>query len=103
VVLYTAIQQLENNLLVPKVLGDAVQLHPAVLIVALVVGGSLFGIGGAILAAPITAAGRDLYRYAFRRLHGMAPPQALLEASGRGRPPSEPAPPPEPEAAPAEG
>ncbi|MEX1072247.1 MAG: AI-2E family transporter, partial [Chloroflexota bacterium] len=54
-VLYVAIQQLENNLLVPKILGDAVELHPAVLIVALVVGGALFGIGGAILAAPVVA------------------------------------------------
>ena len=32
-----------------EVMGDAVDLHPAVLIMALVIGGSLFGIGGAIL------------------------------------------------------
>ena len=68
--LYTAIQQLENNMLVPKVMGDAVELHPAVMIVALVLGGALFGLGGAILAAPIVAAGRDLYRYGFLRLSG---------------------------------
>ena len=77
VILYTAIQQLENNLLVPKILGDAVQLHPAVLIVALVAGGALFGIGGAILAAPVVAAGRDLYRYAFTRLSDGSPAAAL--------------------------
>jgi len=77
-ILYVAIQQLENNLLVPKILGDAVELHPAVLIVALVAGGALFGIGGAILAAPVVAAGRDLYRYTFRRLAG-EPPEAALE------------------------
>ena len=53
VILYTAVQQLENNLLVPKVMGDAVELHPAVMIMSLVIGGALFGIGGAILAAPI--------------------------------------------------
>ena len=70
IVLYTAVQQLENNLLVPKVMGDAVELHPAVMIAALVIGGALFGIGGAILAAPIVAIGRDLYRYGFRRLSG---------------------------------
>ena len=80
--LYLAIQQLENNLLVPKILGDAVQLHPAVLILALVVGGALFGIGGAILAAPVVAAGRDLYRYIFERLAGQAPAQALAAAFG---------------------
>lgn len=84
VILYVAIQQLENNLLVPKVMGDAVDLHPAVLIVALVVGASLFGVGGAILAAPIVAIGRDLYRYTFERLHDRPPADAYLAAiSGR--------------------
>jgi predicted PurR-regulated permease PerM len=82
IVLYTGIQQLENNLLVPKVLGDAVELHPAVLIVALVVGGALFGIGGAILAAPTVAAGRDLYRYAYQRLHEQPPAAAFEQALG---------------------
>lgn len=81
-VLYIAIQQLENNLLVPKVLGDAVKLHPAVMILALVVGGGLFGIGGAILAAPTVAIGRDLYRYTFERLHAQPPPLAYAVASG---------------------
>jgi predicted PurR-regulated permease PerM len=92
VVLYTGIQQLENNLLVPKVLGDAVKLHPAVMILALVVGGGLFGIGGAILAAPVLAIGRDLYRYAFERLHDRPPPIAFSVAIGAGaRPVNEPA------------
>lgn len=81
VVLYTAIQQLENNLLVPKVIGDAVNLHPAVMILALVAGGALFGIGGAILAAPTVALGRDLYRYTFRRLHGDSPDDAYAAAA----------------------
>lgn len=95
IVLYTGIQQLENNLLVPKVLGDAVDLHPAVLIVGLVVGGALFGIGGAILAAPTLAAGRDLYRYTFQRLHDLPPATALGLAlhGGAPAPPAEPLPP----------
>jgi predicted PurR-regulated permease PerM len=101
-VLYTAIQQLENNILVPKVMGDAVELHPAVMILALVVGGSLFGIGGAILAAPAVAAGRDLYRYGFHRFGGQPPVTAydlalngtpdLEEAHEPGEPPTRPAP-----------
>ena len=44
---------------------------------SLVVGGALFGIGGAILAAPVVAIGRDLYRYTFRRLRGDAPDAAF--------------------------
>lgn len=95
-VLYTGIQQLENHILVPKVMGDAVELHPAVLILALIVGGALFGIGGAILAAPAVAAGRDLYRYGFQRLGGRTPSEAVtLVAHPRRRPqehPEEPAP-----------
>jgi predicted PurR-regulated permease PerM len=95
VILYIAIQQLENNLLVPKVIGDAVDLHPAVMILALVTGAALFGIGGAILAAPTVAIGRDLYRYAFRRLRGDDPEVAFL-AAAPARPPVEPIEPSEP-------
>ena len=76
-ILYIIIQQLENNILVPKVMGDAIELHPAVMILALVIGGALFGIGGAILAAPTVAAARDLYRYGFHRLAGQPPAPAL--------------------------
>jgi predicted PurR-regulated permease PerM len=67
-VLYTVIQQVENNFLVPKIQGDAVQLHPAVVMLAIIVGGSLAGLLGAILALPVTAAIRDVIRYLFRRL-----------------------------------
>jgi predicted PurR-regulated permease PerM len=66
-VLYTLIQQVENNFLVPKIQGDAVELHPAVVMFAIIVGGSLAGLLGAILALPITAAVRDVVRYLFRR------------------------------------
>jgi predicted PurR-regulated permease PerM len=88
-VLYTAIQQLENHILVPKVMGDAIELHPAVMILALVVGGGLFGIGGAILAAPTVAAGRDLYRYGFHRLGGR-PPIEAFDLAAHGVPSPEP-------------
>ena len=83
-ILYTVIQQLETNLLVPKVLGDAVKLHPAVMILALVVGAALFGIGGAILAAPVVAIGRDLYQYTFERLHARPPEVAYAVAIAAG-------------------
>ncbi len=91
-VLYTLIQQLENQILVPKVMGDAIELHPAVMILALVVGGGLFGIGGAILAAPTVAAGRDLYRYGFHRLGGR-PPIEAFDLAAHGVPLEPPGPP----------
>jgi predicted PurR-regulated permease PerM len=67
-VLYTAVQQLENAVLVPKIQGDAVQLHPSVVIFVLILGGAIGGLLGAILAIPITAAARDVYRYLFNKL-----------------------------------
>jgi predicted PurR-regulated permease PerM len=68
IVLYVVVQQVEGAVLVPKIQGSAVQLHPSLIIFALIIGGSIAGLLGAILAIPITAAGRDVYRYLFRRL-----------------------------------
>jgi predicted PurR-regulated permease PerM len=67
-VLYLLVQQIENNVLVPKIQGDAVELHPSAVMFSLVVGGAIAGLLGAILALPVTAAGRDVYRYLFHRL-----------------------------------
>jgi predicted PurR-regulated permease PerM len=78
VVLYTVIQQVENNALVPKIQGDAVELHPSAVMLALVVGGAIAGLLGAILALPVTAAGRDVFRYLFHRLDD--PPSTPDEA-----------------------
>jgi predicted PurR-regulated permease PerM len=67
IVLYTLVQQVENNVLVPKIQGDAIQMHPALVMFAIIIGGAIAGLLGAILALPITAAGRDVVRYLFRR------------------------------------
>ena len=69
-VLYTLVQQVENNVLVPKIQGDAVSLHPSAVMFALVIGGAIAGLIGAILALPITAAARDVFAYLFARLSG---------------------------------
>lgn len=68
VVLYTVVQQLENAVLVPKIQGDALELHPSLIIFALIVGAAIAGLPGAIFAIPLTAAARNIYRYLFRRL-----------------------------------
>ncbi|MFH1475005.1 MAG: AI-2E family transporter [Chloroflexota bacterium] len=74
--LYFAIQQVENTLLVPKIQGDATDLHPAAVIFALVLGGAIAGLLGAILALPVAATLRDIYVYTFRRAGGMTPLEA---------------------------
>ncbi|MEK6719179.1 MAG: AI-2E family transporter [Chloroflexota bacterium] len=90
-VLYTVVQQVENYLLVPKIQGDAVRLHPSAVMFALILGASIAGLLGAILALPITAAARDVYRYLFRRLSPNPPPPALAAALALGE--EQPAPP----------
>jgi len=49
------VQQTEGNLLEPLVMGRAVRLHPAVILVAVAAGTVLAGVAGAIVAVPITA------------------------------------------------
>jgi predicted PurR-regulated permease PerM len=83
-VLYTLVQQIENNFLVPKIQGDAVELHPAAVIFAIVVGGALAGLLGAILALPVLAAFRDVVRYLFRRLSPEAPDALAASIEGLG-------------------
>jgi predicted PurR-regulated permease PerM len=53
---YLGVQQLESQILVPKIMGKAVGLSPVIVIIALLVGAKLFGIAGAVLAIPIAAA-----------------------------------------------
>jgi predicted PurR-regulated permease PerM len=82
--LYLIVQQVENNLLVPKIQGDAIELHPAIVIAAIVIGGSLAGLLGAILALPVTAAMRDVTRYLFRRLSPGEPGALVASIEGLG-------------------
>lgn len=49
------VQALEGMVITPKVVGNTVGLHPLVAIVALLIGGQLFGIIGMLLAVPVTA------------------------------------------------
>ena len=56
VALYFIVQQLENNLLVPKVMQRAVGLNPVVSIVALLIGAKLAGVLGVVLAIPVATA-----------------------------------------------
>jgi predicted PurR-regulated permease PerM len=61
-VLLVAYQQLENFVIAPRVMNRAVDLSPASVIIALMVGGSLAGLVGALLALPIAALLKILFR-----------------------------------------
>ncbi|MBI5956777.1 MAG: AI-2E family transporter [Chloroflexi bacterium] len=66
--LYTLIQQLENAFLVPKIIGESVNLHPLVVLFGILVGASLAGVVGIFLAVPAIATGRILASYLFKKL-----------------------------------
>jgi len=48
--------QLENNVLIPRVMGHTVKLNPVVVLVAVLVGAELLGVAGALFAIPMAAA-----------------------------------------------
>ena len=67
------IQQVENSVLVPRIVGDALDLHPIIVLVGAIMGSSLGGILGAILAAPVIASLKLLGTYAWRKMFDLEP------------------------------
>jgi predicted PurR-regulated permease PerM len=65
---YVVVQQVENAVLVPRIQGQAVEMHPAIIIVLLVVAQQVAGFLGMIVAVPLAAVSRDLYKYIYHRL-----------------------------------
>jgi hypothetical protein len=57
------VQQLEGNVLQPILQGKSLNLHAAVVLLAVAAGGTLYGIAGAFLAVPVTAAAATVLRY----------------------------------------
>jgi predicted PurR-regulated permease PerM len=68
---YTLLQQVENHVLVPKIMESAVGLSPVIVVIALAIGAQLGGITGAILAVPMAATAsviiRDLNKLRIQR------------------------------------
>jgi len=76
---FAAIQQIENTFLVPHISGSAVRFHPAVVMVIVVVASEVAGLWGMLLAVPVAAMARDVYRYLYLRTteRGATPEMAL--------------------------
>ena len=80
ILFYALLQQVENLLLVPKVQGDAVQLNPAIIIMAILIGGEIAGFWGILAAVPLTAVTRDVIAYLYRRFSAAAEPSTVASA-----------------------
>jgi predicted PurR-regulated permease PerM len=67
-VVYLAVQLLENILLVPRIHGAYMRIHPAMILVLLPLGAFIAGLWGIILIVPLTATIVELYKYARQNL-----------------------------------
>ncbi len=79
-VFFTVYQQLENYLIYPRVMNRAVDVHPAAAVVAALIGGTLLGFAGALLAIPMAAAIQlVLAEVVFPRQDSVAPASDLAQ------------------------
>ncbi len=76
--LFLALQQLEGHVVAPNVFGRSLRLNPLLVILALLLGGELYGFVGALVALPIAAILRETIVYLRRHL--------VFEAWGSGQP-----------------
>jgi len=88
---FLVIQQVESNTLVPVVMNRVLALPPLTVVLALLVGGALEGVAGALLAVPVAAALQVLtLRVLVPALHGMQGRTAQAEEELRVRPETPP-------------
>ena len=80
VLLYVVIQLVENALLVPRLQSQAVDIHPAVIMVILVIGSEAAGLFGVILAVPLAAVARDVFKYFYHEWGEMQPAEPVATA-----------------------
>lgn len=63
ILLYLLVQLLENSLLVPRIQSESLNLHPVMVLAALIIGSEVAGLWGIILGPPLAAAGRSVLLY----------------------------------------
>lgn len=73
IALYFTIQNVQAILVTPRVMGDNLNLHPFVVIIAVIFGASIAGALGVILAAPFMATARLIFEYLYAKLMDREP------------------------------
>lgn len=81
---YVLVQQIENYVVVPRIMERAVNIHPLGVMLALLAGAELYGITGAILSLPVAAAVAVLLAEV-RRARGQDEPRVGSGAPSEGR------------------
>ncbi|HPS90867.1 MAG TPA: AI-2E family transporter [Methanothrix sp.] len=65
---YTFVQMIENQFLVPRIMGGAVDLPPLIVLIGVIVAADAFGIMGALLATPMIATGKLIFLYIYGKI-----------------------------------
>ncbi|HEV2093210.1 MAG TPA: AI-2E family transporter [Rubrobacter sp.] len=68
IVVYTLIQQFEGNFLTPRIQGNALHVHPILVLLAVIGGGELAGLAGIVFAVPAVAVLRVFFDFLRVRL-----------------------------------
>ena len=76
---YALIQQVENNYLVPRIIGHRLNMHPMVVFIAALAGASVAGVLGILVAAPFLASMRLIFVYIYRKLNDLPPFPDMVE------------------------
>lgn len=76
IVLYLGVQLLENVLLVPRIQGNSLNLHPVAIILVIIVSSNFFGLWGVILGPPLVAMAKEMIVCFAREWKGPEPPPA---------------------------
>jgi predicted PurR-regulated permease PerM len=66
--LFLGIQQLEGHVIVPRVMGHTLRLHPLLVIFGLLAGGEIYGFPGILVALPLLAALRAAWEFFSERI-----------------------------------
>jgi putative heme transporter len=93
-IFFTALQQIEGHIVAPNVFAQALRINPLLVILALLLGGQLYGFIGAFVALPVAAVIRETVVYLRRHLvlEKWDIPSVADLAAGRAPPPGAPCP-----------
>jgi predicted PurR-regulated permease PerM len=88
---YALIQQVENNYLVPRIIGHRLNMHPMIVFIAALAGASVAGVLGILVAAPVLASMRLIFVYIYRKLNDLPPfPEMQTEPAAPVKPAARP-------------
>lgn len=85
ILLYLGVQLVENSLLVPRIQGRALGLHPIVVMLIIVTGSQLLGLWGVILGPLLVASAKDVIKYFFQEWDNLPVSEGAGEVGTSGQ------------------